>query len=342
MKGLRRDGPGKLSPLAPRGTSEGASTTKAEAFMSNEESVTRRDFFKSSAVAGAAFAAAGMGPGHRARRLPPTPEAGNSTKIFMITDMEGVGGIFDFDLQCTPYASPRWAESQKLLTGEVNAAVEGLFAGGANEVVVWDGHDSGRSLSVLDIDPRARLLTGRPISPTLELDPSYSALIFIGQHAMAGAKNGILNHSYSSLGIQNIWVNKMRVGEIGGRVLLAGSFGIPVIMLAGDTAACEELHALVPQAECAGVKSGVSGSAGFMLPHRRACTLIQQTAHRAVGRLGEIKPYRIRGPVEVKVEFTTRHVTSFLPREGVEQLDQRTWVFRGRDIQDAWLKYSSF
>ncbi len=94
-----------------------------------------------------------------------------------------------------------------LLTGEVNAAVDGLLAGGATDVVVWDGHDSGQSLSALDIHPKARLLAGRPISPTLELDPTYSAVIFIGQHAMAGARNGILSHSYDSQGIQSIWVN---------------------------------------------------------------------------------------------------------------------------------------
>jgi D-amino peptidase len=310
--------------------------------MSKETSVTRREFFKSSAAGGAAFAAAGMGAVSAGAPAPPSAETDRAVKIFMITDMEGVDGIFDFDLQCSPYVSPRWAESQKLLTGEVNAAVEGLFAGGATEVVVWDGHDSGRSLSALDIDRRSRLLTGRPVSPTLELDPSYSAVIFIGQHAMAGAKNGILNHSYSSQAIQNIWVNNMLVGEVGGRVLLAGSFGIPVIMLSGDTAACQELRTLVPQAECAEVKSGVSGSAGFMLPHSRACVLIQETAGRAVKRIPEFKPYRITGPVEVKVEFTTRYVSTFLPREGVERLDQRTWAFRGNDIQDAWLKYSSF
>jgi len=59
-------------------------------------------------------------------------------------------------------------------------------------------------------------------------------------------------------------------------------------------------------------------------------------------RLPEFKPYRMAGPVEVKVEFTPRSTSTFLPREGVERLNDRTWVFRGKDILDAWLKYSSF
>jgi len=262
-------------------------------------------------------------------------------KVFMITDMEGVSGIFDSDVQCLPYKSPRWEESHKLLTGEVNAAVDGLLAGGATDVVVWDGHDSGQSLSVLDIHPKARLLTGRPVSPTLELDPSYKAVVFIGQHAMAGARNGILSHSYDSGGIQNIWVNGKPTGEIGGRVMLAGYFGIPVIMLSGDTAACEELHDLTPQAECAEVKSGVSRTAGSMLSHQAACTLIREKTQRAMERLGEFPPFRISGPIEVKVEITTRGEPGVRPREGVERVNERTWVFRGKDIVDAWLKFGS-
>ena len=269
-------------------------------------------------------------------------QAGRPKKVFMITDMEGVDGIFDTDLQCLPYQSPRWQESHTLLTGEVNAAVDGLLAGGADEVVVWDGHDSSRSLSVLDIHPRARLLIGEPISPTLELDASYSAVIFIGQHAMAGAAKAILSHSYSSLGIQNIWVNDRPTGEIGARVMLAGAFEVPVIMLSGDTAACRELHELVPQAECAEVKSGVSRTAGFMLSHSAACDLIREKARRAMERLTEFKPYKVAGPVEVRVEFTPRGTQGFRPREGVEQLNERTWAFRGKDILEAWLKYSSF
>ena len=268
--------------------------------------------------------------------------AQTSKKVFMITDMEGVSGIYDSELQVEPFQSPRWEESRKLLTGEVNAAVDGLLAGGATDVMVWDGHDSGRSLSVLDIHPKAGLLTGRPISRTLELDSSYCAIIFIGQHAMAGAEKGILSHSYDSRGIQNMWVNGKPTGEIGGRVLLAGALNIPAIMLSGDTAACKEIHELVPEAECAEVKSGVSRTAGFMLSHPAACALIRAKAERAMERLGEFRPYKISGPVELRVEFTTTGVRVFEPREGVERVNERTWAFRGKDIMDAWLKYGSF
>lgn len=262
-------------------------------------------------------------------------------KVFVISDLEGVDGIFNFDLQCIPYQSARYHESQRLLTGEVNAAVDGLLAGGATDVVMLDGHSGGRNLSTLEIHPRARLLAGTPLTPTLELDSSYSALVFIGLHAMAGAKNAVLPHSYT-WDIQNIWVNGKPTGEIGGRTLLAGAFGVPAIMLSGDRAACAEFHDLVPNAGCAEVKSGTSGAAGYSLPHDAACALIKEKARQAIEHLADYQPYRISGPVEIKVEFTTAAHRTFKPRAGVEQLDARTWAFRDKDIRDAWLKYSSF
>ncbi len=261
-----------------------------------------------------------------------------SKKVFVITDMEGVDGIMDEDLQCVPWKSPRWEESRKLLTGETNAAVDGLYEGGATEVVVLDGHWSGTNLSVSDINPKARLLTGS-VPRTFTLNPSYSAMIFIGQHAMAGAEKGILGHTEDPEGTQNVWVNSMPVGEIGLNLMVAASFGIPTIMLSGDTAACKELLALVPQAECAEVKSGVSRTGGFMLPHSVACTLIREKCRRAMERLGEFKPYQVREPVEIKVEDTTVGTHQISPREGVEWLNDRTRVIRGKNFMDAWYKF---
>jgi D-amino peptidase len=277
-----------------------------------------------------------------ASAVPSPAQTGKPQKVYMVTDMEGVDGIFNTELQCDPWKSPRWEESRKLLTGEVNAAVKGLFEGGATDVVVLDGHDSSSTLSVLDIDPRARLLEGVPLPPTFGLDASYSALIFIGQHAMAGAEKGVLTHTESSEGIQNVWVNNRPTGEIGIVAMLAGYFDVPTIMLSGDTAACQELYGLVPEAECAEVKSAVSRTAALMLSHPVACALIREKARRAMERLPQIKPYKLAGPVEVKIEFTPRGSRLHQPREGVEELNERTWVLRGKDIVEAWQKYFTF
>src|ERR1035441_7102088 len=75
--------------------------------------------------------------------------------VFVITDAEGVGGVCRQD-----QTDPKDQEMRQLLTGEVNAAVEGFLTGGAEEVIVWDGHDGSQTLSTLTIHPRAKLLMG--------------------------------------------------------------------------------------------------------------------------------------------------------------------------------------
>src|SRR5215471_21004081 len=77
------------------------------------------------------------------------------TTIFLITDAEGVGGVCRQE-----QTEPKDSEMRQLLTGEINAAVDGFFDGGADEVIVWDGHDGSQTLSALTINPRAKLIMG--------------------------------------------------------------------------------------------------------------------------------------------------------------------------------------
>src|SRR6266702_987839 len=106
-----------------------------------------------------------------------SPAWAQTKTIFLITDAEGVGGVCRQD-----QTEPKDQEMRQLLTGEINAAVEGFLAGGADEVIVWDGHDGSQTLSTLTIHPKARLLIGSP-GVTMLQERGYSALAFVGQHA---------------------------------------------------------------------------------------------------------------------------------------------------------------
>ena len=255
--------------------------------------------------------------------------------IFMVTDAEGVGGVCRQE-----QTEPKDPEMRQLLTGEINAAVEGFLAGGADEVLVWDGHDGSQTLSTLTIHPKARLLMGA-LGPSMLLERRFSALAFVGQHSRADVRGGIMAHSFSSLGIENMLVNGKPVGEIDVVSGLAGHFGTPVIMLSGDQAAADELHEIVPQAELAVVKEGIGRYTCISLSAPSARDLIREAARRSVGKIGSIKPYDIPGPVTLQIEYTTRNslpVGSEL-RHGAEVLDDRTIRFRGKDILEAWSLY---
>src|SRR3982750_4037595 len=204
--------------------------------------------------------------------------------VFLITDAEGVGGVCRQD-----QTDPKDAEMRQLLTGEINAAVEGFLAGGADEVIVWDGHDGSQTLSTLTIHPKSKLVMGA-LPASMMMDRRWSAVAYVGQHSRADVRGGIMAHSYSSLGIQNMLLNGKPVGEIDVIAAMAGQFGIPVIMLSGDRAAATELHEIVPDAELAVVKEGIGRYTCISLSAVAARDAIREAARRSVAKIATIKP----------------------------------------------------
>src|SRR5947209_8862571 len=204
--------------------------------------------------------------------------------IFLITDAEGVGGVCRQD-----QTEPKDQEMRQLLTGEINAAVEGFLAGGADEVVVWDGHDGSQTLSTLTIHPKAKLVMGA-LGASMMMERHWSAVAYVGQHSRADVRGGIMAHSYSSLGIQNMLLNGKPVGEIDVIAAMAGQFGIPAIMLSGDQAAANELHEIVPNAELAVVKEGIGRYTCISMSAASARDTIREAARRSVSKIGSIKP----------------------------------------------------
>jgi D-amino peptidase len=216
--------------------------------------------------------------------------------------MEGVGGVNNAEEQLLP-GQRRFEESRHFLVGELNAAIKGLVEAGAGQIVVWDGHDGSRSLSISDIGQAAELIQGRPTPANYYFqDRLYDGILFVGQHAMAGAKNGVLAHS-QSFSVERISLNGRSVGEIGQVAAIAGYYHIPVIMLAGDQAACEELLELQPKAETVAVKRGAGKASAISLSHDEARRRIQEAARRAATRVREFTPWTVDGPVDLKFEF---------------------------------------
>ncbi len=254
---------------------------------------------------------------------------------FVIMDAEGVAGICRQE-----QTDPKDPELRQLLTGEINAAVEGLYEGGAEEVLVWDGHDGSQTLSAATIHPRAKLIIGN-IGANYTFDRRYAALAFVGQHSMAGVRGGIMAHSYSSLGIQNLKLNGKPIGEIEAAVALAGAYDIPVILLTGDNAAVEELRAIVPEAETAAVKEGLQRYACISLSAEAARAKIRESARRAMAKIGQVRPYKITGPVTIEVEYTTRNSLAVDAGRltGATVIGDRTIRYSGKDFLEAWFRY---
>jgi D-amino peptidase len=247
-------------------------------------------------------------------------------RIFIVTDLEGAGGVNDPEEQLLP-GQRRYPESRRILIGEVNAAVAGARAAGASEIAVWDGHDGSRTLSIDEIHSAAKLIQGKPTPANYYLaEKLYDGIIFIGQHAMAGAKGSVLAHS-QSFSVKRIAINGREVGEIGQVAAIAGHFGIPVIMLAGDEAACRELIELQPNAVTVAVKRLAGKASTISLSHDEAKRQIEEGARKAVTHAADYPPWKIAGPVEMTFEYLPQ-----LPQQPLVRIA----TYRGANVLEAY------
>ena len=119
-----------------------------------------------------------------------------------------------------------------------------------------------------------------------------------------------IGDSYSSLGIQNMKVNGQPVGETETRAALAGDFGTPVLLLAGDRAAANEPELIVPEAQLAGVNEGLGRYTRLSVSAQEAREPFRTAATRAMEKMGRVKPYRVEGPVTLAPEADVEGVSA--------------------------------
>jgi D-amino peptidase len=264
-------------------------------------------------------------------------------KLLIAADMEGISGVVHWD-----HVDPQNKEYErfrKLMTGDVNAAIRGAFDGGAAEVIVADGHAHGRNILVEELDARARLNSGSPSALAMlqGLDSGVDAAFFVGYHARVGAQNAILDHTWSSSSVANVWLNGHLVGEIGWNATVCGHFGVPVLLVSGDQTACAEAQDQLGPVEAVVVKEARGRMAAECLPPEVAQARIQQAAQRAVRRFldGQApSPWRLEGPVTVTVELVHSQMAdraAILP--GAQRLEGKQVQF---SAEDALLAYRAF
>ncbi|MGD9496175.1 MAG: M55 family metallopeptidase [Armatimonadota bacterium] len=243
-------------------------------------------------------------------------------KIYIITDLEGPALISRFDQtrDVTPEEKPRW---MRLLTGEVNACIDGILDFDPDaEVIVWDGHGSGGIIEEL-LHRDAKLIARGPIRAPYYLDASFDALMFIGQHARAGT-GGVLCHTYSSKTIEYYKINGVELGEFGCRALMAGTMGVPTVFVAGDDVAVAEAQELVPNIVGAAVKQALGQQLAIHLSHEAACELIRERTSEACARVGEIEPYLFPGPYTQEIRYLEGVSIPSSLELGWEFVDSRT------------------
>lgn len=237
--------------------------------------------------------------------------AGDCMKIYIFADMEGISGIYSSSFVHSD--QPEYPRGRQFLTRDINICAQACFDAGADEVIVRDGHGAGVSVLWNELIPQVQLIQGPTPGERFYGCDGCDGMILLGYHAMAGTIRAVLEHTYSSKSIQNIWVNGVRSGEFAIDTAIAGEHGIPVIMTSGCDKLCAEAKAFLPQVVTCQVKRSITCQSAMLLAPADAETLIREKTFEAIGKLknGEMKPYQNPEVITLRTEYIERHEPAF-------------------------------
>jgi D-amino peptidase len=223
--------------------------------------------------------------------------------IYISCDMEGTAGVCSWK-QCDPSDAQEYPLFRRYMTGEVRAAIEGAREGGAREIVVNDSHWSMRNLLLDELpgDDGLRVISGapKPWSMMQGFDGPSDAVFFTGYHAKAG-DCATLSHTFSE-SIYSVAVNGVPCSETLLNAALAGSHGVPVVLVTGDSVIVEEAARAMPWAVGVAVKDAIGFSAVNTLTPHAARNAIHAGAREAMARIAAAKPFVFDPPFELTIE----------------------------------------
>jgi D-amino peptidase len=266
-------------------------------------------------------------------------------KILISADMEGTCGVSSW-VHVTPpeiagsqpASTAEYERARLRMTREVNAAIEGALAGGADEVIVNDAHDGMRNLIPEELHPATQFVAGsdKPLVMMQGVEEDgVQASFFTGYHARAGTPDGPLAHTWSGW-INDVRVNGTSMGEYGINALVAGHYGVPIAMVAGDARAVEQTRELLgEQVVGAVVKHGYSVTAAVHVQPEEARRIIREAAEQAVRNIDAMKVYRLPEDATVELDFDHQIRAAHAAEVGgVELAGWRTVRYRPADALD--------
>jgi D-amino peptidase len=249
------------------------------------------------------------------------PDTSDGLRILVLHDMEGLSG--QSDPRSFNFGTPQYPQGQQLLAADINAVIEGLYAGGATEVHVVDGHGSGNP----EPDVRRDLLDKR--AQQIVRDSSFDAyfdlvaprafdgVAVVGMHAKTGS-GGFASHTFT-IGI-GFEIHGQTITETELVGLSWGREGIPVIFGSGDERLASDLKTM-PWIEFVTVKRATAADSAVPRPVEEAHAELRAKAQKAMENLrgGRAKAMRVTLPV--KAAITTVPPADISVLDGIPGID---------------------
>jgi D-amino peptidase len=213
-------------------------------------------------------------------------------KVLVIYDMEGVSQIVT-PADCS-FGTPGYPAGRDALTEDVNAAINGLFRGGAREVVITDGHGSGNPAPDYDLTrlpPGARFeIRDAPYDAYIDVvDSTFDAVVAIAMHARANTP-GFISHTYFGHTTWNAGGLDMNESML--VAASAARFGVPLILVTGDDVLGGQVAAFSPRTRYVVVKTAESRSRAVARPRADVSRDIAAAAEDAMRDLAGIPAWR--------------------------------------------------
>jgi D-amino peptidase len=219
-------------------------------------------------------------------------------RVLISADMEGATGVTGWN-DVEP-GQAQYERFRRLLTADVNAAVQGAFQGGATEALVNEAHDGMRNILIEDLDERVEMISGlyKPLVMMEGVDGCDLAF-FVGYHARAG-EAGVLAHTLCDHFV-NVELNGAPASEARLCATLAGEVGVPVGLVTGDDVICSEAEKLFIGVKTAVVKYAIDNFSARCLVPKAAGDRIREAARSAVAEHDMLQPYRVGPPYTIQV-----------------------------------------
>lgn len=261
-------------------------------------------------------------------------------KKYMIRcDIEGVTGVVSYD-----QAEPGKAEyefGRKMFMSDLTALIEGLIAGGADEIYIYDEHCDGRNIDLGEIKhENVTVICGKP--PYRKdwaggLDESFSGMLMLGFHSKRGTENALLNHSYEP-DIADIRLDGVSVGEIGNEAAIAGDYNVPLLLVTADSEGVREAKELIPGVIGVTVKESQSEFGAECYPSILTAKWIYDAAKEAAGNPPEVKPLKMRN-IKAEIELREGAFKKMYERLYPDTIQNGVTTIRGETATEVWAVY---
>ena len=246
---------------------------------------------------------------------PPSPDR----RVLVIYDMEGLSGVDRFEQTNCLADATAYQNGRELLAADVNAVVDGLIAGGAADVRVYDQHGSGcdktPDLPADKLDPRAKPHEAKD-GDAFSLP--WDAIALVGMHARGGS-GGFLAHTGTYGGERHL--NDRAISEPEIYALPFGGRGIPMIFVSGDDYLGREMAERFPWITYVTVKRTVSPEKAELHPVDDARKKLREGAREAMQKRAQAKAVQLVPPLTAG--FRAIAPLSFEPLRGVPGFDVR-------------------